>query len=170
MGKDIDLLTSKRCACILCTHFHLHVICYNAVFQNFSKGRVQYIQCCLQFIVLHLKQYQYFYFQNSQYQLLRIGACRPRHTRAMPVLYEIKHTHITRTGRKVPFSPPPSLYSIRVLTHHRHIYSLQCSDKIRFPQFRIKCGIAKSCPGIHTALQAPMVLNYQFDFNGLRHH
>ena len=37
MGKDIDLLTSKQCACILCTHFHLHVICQNAVSQNFSK-------------------------------------------------------------------------------------------------------------------------------------
>ena len=33
---------------------------------------------------------------------------------------------------------------------------VQCSDKIRFPQLRIKCGAAKSCPGTHTGLQAPM--------------
>ena len=39
---------------------------------------------------------------------------------------------------------------------HRRMYSVQCSDKIQFPQLRIKCGIAKSCLGTHTALQAPM--------------
>ena len=44
------------------------------------------------------------------------------------------------------------------LCTHRRTYSVQCSDKICFPQLRIKCGIAKSCPGTHTALQAPMVL------------
>ena len=27
---------------------------------------------------------------------------------------------------------------------------MQCSDKIRFPKLRIKCGVAKSCPGTHT--------------------
>ena len=42
------------------------------------------------------------------------------------------------------------------LRTHRRTYSVQCSDKIRFPQLCIKCGIAKSCPGTHTALQAPM--------------
>ena len=40
---------------------------------------------------------------------------------------------------------------------HRRMYSVQCSDKIHFPQLlRIKFGVAKSCPVIHTALQAPM--------------
>ena len=32
--------------------------------------------------------------------------------------------------------------------------------KYVFPQLRIKCGVAKSCPGTHTALQAPMILNH----------
>ena len=42
------------------------------------------------------------------------------------------------------------------LCMHRHTYSVQCSDKICFPQLCIKCGAAKSCPGTHTALQVPM--------------
>ena len=68
-----------------------------------------------------------------------IGACRPRHTRALPGLFQIMRTHIARTGRKDMWSPA---YSICV---HRCTYSVQCSDKIRFPQLRIKCGVAKSC-------------------------
>ena len=43
------------------------------------------------------------------------------------------------------------------LCTHRRTYSIQCSDKIRFLQLRIKCSIAKSCLGTHTALQAPMM-------------
>ena len=39
---------------------------------------------------------------------------------------------------------------------------MQCSDKIRFPQLRIKCSVAKSCPGTHTVLQAPMILNSNY--------
>ena len=39
------------------------------------------------------------------------------------------------------------------------MYSVQCSDKICFPQLGIKCGVAKSCPGTHTALQASMMSN-----------
>ena len=31
--------------------------------------------------------------------------------------------------------------------------SAQWTDEIPFPQLRIKCGVAKSCPGTHTALQ-----------------
>ena len=50
--------------------------------------------------------------------------------------------------------PPDPLYSISV---HRRTYSSQCSDKIRFPQLYIKCGVAKSYPGTHTALQVPML-------------
>ena len=79
-----------------------------------------------------------------------IGACRPRHTWALPGLFRIMGTHITRTGRKDMWSPAYSLCM------HRCTHSLQCSDKMRFPQLRIKCGIAKSCPGTHTALQAPI--------------
>ena len=38
---------------------------------------------------------------------------------------------------------------------YRRTYSVQCSDNM-LPQLRIKCGVAKSCPGTHTALQVPM--------------
>ena len=47
----------------------------------------------------------------------------------------------------------PLAYSICV---QRHTYSVQCSDKIWFPQLCIKCGVAKSCPDTHTGLQAPV--------------
>ena len=53
------------------------------------------------------------------------------------------------------------LWVAATLYMHRHTYSVQCSDKIRFLQLCIKCGIAKSCPGTHTALQAPMLLTPQ---------
>ena len=42
------------------------------------------------------------------------------------------------------------------------MHAYECTDvriaysvvkKIHFPQLRIKCGVAKSCPGTHTALQ-----------------
>ena len=39
---------------------------------------------------------------------------------------------------------------------HGRMYSVQCSDKIYFLQLCIKCGVAKSSPGTHTALQAYM--------------
>ena len=74
-------------------------------------------------------------------------------TRALPGLFWIMRIHITRTGCEDTFSPA---YSICV---HRCTYGVQCSDKIHFPQLCIKCGIAKSCPGTHTALQAPMFYN-----------
>ena len=35
-------------------------------------------------------------------------------------------------------------------------YSVQCSDKTHFLQLRITCGVAKSYPGTHIALQASM--------------
>ena len=43
---------------------------------------------------------------------------------------------------------------------YTHTYSVQCSDKIRFPQLRINCGIAKSFLGTRTALQAPMATTH----------
>ena len=49
---------------------------------------------------------------------------------------------------------------IACLHMHTRTYSVQCSDKIRFSQLRIKCGVAKSCPGTHTALQAPMATTH----------
>ena len=67
--------------------------------------------------------------------------------------------------------PLPGLFKLWVLISqgldaktrgHQHI-ACTCTDicivysvAIRFPQLRIKCGIAKSCLGTHTALQAPM--------------
>ena len=42
----------------------------------------------------------------------------------------------------------------------KRTYSVQCSDKIHFPQLCIKCSLGKSCPGTHTALQVPMVLDH----------
>ena len=85
-----------------------------------------------------------------------IGACSPGHTRALPGLFRIMHTHNTRTGCEDTWSPA---YIICV---HRCKYSLQCSDKIRLPQSCFKCGIAKSCPGTHTALQVPVQLSKAF--------
>ena len=41
---------------------------------------------------------------------------------------------------------------------HMQTYSVQCSDKIHFPQLCVECGVAKSCPGTHIALQAPRPL------------
>ena len=65
------------------------------------------------------------------------------------------YTYINKQSRHVPTDP---LYSICVLIHtHRCTYSIQCSDKIRFLQLCIKCGVAKSCPGTYTALQAPIL-------------
>ena len=70
--------------------------------------------------------------------------------RALPGLFQIVCTHITRTRRENP------LYSICMLTQAQTYYSAQYSDKIHFPQLRIKCRASKSCPGTHTALQASM--------------
>ena len=84
--------------------------------------------------------------------LVLIDACRPGHTQALPRLLQIRRTHITRTRREDTWS---SAYSICM---HRRMYSVQCRDKIRFLQLHVKCGIAKFSPGIHTALQVPMLV------------
>ena len=60
-----------------------------------------------------------------------------------------------RTHKRGPDAKTPYIAYAR-LRLNRRTYSVQCSDKIHFPQLRIKCGVAKSCPGTHTALQAPM--------------
>ena len=97
--------------------------------------------------------------RHQQYMCcsLSIGACRPGHTQALAGLFRTMRTHITRTGREDTWSPA---YSICM---HRRTYSVQCSDKICFLQLRIKCSVAKSCPGTHTALQAPMSLRLPHD-------
>ena len=86
-----------------------------------------------------------------------IGTCRPGHC---PGYFE-SFALISRGPdvKKCAPMPPYFLYSICVLMRlrtHRRTYSVQCSDYIRFPQQRINCGVAKSCPGTPTALQAPM--------------
>ena len=53
-------------------------------------------------------------FKGLKHHATTIGACRPGHTRALPGLFQIMRTHITRTGCEDP------LYS--VLTHaHPHV-------------------------------------------------
>ena len=47
--------------------------------------------------------------------------------------------------------------SICMLMHTQmYIYSVMCRYKMRFSELHIKCGLAKSCLGTHTGLQAPM--------------
>ena len=71
-----------------------------------------------------------------------IGACRPGHTRTLPRLFQIMHTHITRTGCEDTYIAYACLP-----THKRTCtYSVQRSNKKRFPQLCIKCSVAKSGP------------------------
>ena len=52
---------------------------------------------------------------------------------------------------------PYIAYACLHMNMYRRMYSIQCSDKIRFPLLCIKCGVVKSRLGTHTALQAPMM-------------
>ena len=94
---------------------------------------------------------------NQRSASLLRGACRPRHTRAMPGLFRIMlySYHEDQTRRHVACPQTPCI-AYACLHMHRRTYSVQCSDEICFPQLRIKCGIARSCLGTHTALQAPI--------------
>ena len=83
-----------------------------------------------------------------------IGACKPGHTRALPGLFQIKCTHITRTGHT---KTPILQMHAYARTDASAPYSAQCSDKKGFPQLRIKFGVAKFSLRTHTALQVPMV-------------
>ena len=51
------------------------------------------------------------------------------------------HPNSNTVNGRISWSPA---YSICV---HRRTYGVQCSDKVRFLQLHIKCGIANSCPG-----------------------
>ena len=79
--------------------------------------------------------------------LKAIGTCRPE-------LFHIMCTHY-ETGREDPHTLVAVAYAY--LRRHRRTYSIRCSDNIHFLRLRIKCGVAKSCLGTHTALQAPML-------------
>ena len=52
----------------------------------------------------------------------------------------------------------PSDQHKRAYAHTDVCIAVQCSDNT-LPQLHIKCGIAKFCPGTHSALQAPMLSN-----------
>ena len=104
------------------------------------------------FVCLFVCLFSHLYTRVWGWGYVIISTCRPWHTRALPGLFRIMHTHIMRTGRKDMWSPA---YSICV---NRRTYSVQCSDKISFPQLHIKCDVAKSCLCTHTTLQAPMYM------------
>ena len=79
-----------------------------------------------------------------------VGLGMPRHC---PGYFEALCTHITRTEHedaRRALRPAQAC-----LCTYRRTYSVQCSDNT-LPQLRIKCGVAKFCPGTHSALQAPM--------------
>ena len=123
---------------------------------------------CVYVVITNLVEYLWHVAYNYSLGILAynnqalscMGTCKPGHSRALPRLFWIIHTHITRTRRKDTWSPA---YSICV---HRLTHSIQCSDKIRFPQLCIKCSVAKSCPGTHTALQVPMPRAMPSDSHG----
>ena len=75
-----------------------------------------------------------------------IGACRPGHTQALPELFESCVLISQELDTKTPY------IAYACLRMHRRMYSIQFIDKIRFPQLRIKCSVAKSCLGTHTCL------------------
>ena len=83
-----------------------------------------------------------------------IGACSPRHC---PGYFESCILKLRELNAKTPYIAYACLHT------HRHMYSILCSDKIRFLQLRIKWGVAKSCPGTHTGLQAPMSRCHEAD-------
>ena len=95
----------------------------------------------------------------------RIGACKPGHTRALPRLFRIMRTHITRTRHtKTPILQMHAYARTDVSVS----YSAQCSDKKGFPQLCIKFAVAKFCTGTHTALQVPMVYRIPYSCGQLR--
>ena len=81
-----------------------------------------------------------FYFPMLQ----TIGACKPG-------LFQTCVLTSREPDAKTPHMDAYAYTDVRIA------YSVHPSNKIRFPKLRIKCGVAKSCPGTHTALQAPML-------------
>ena len=80
-----------------------------------------------------------------------IGACRPGHTRALPGLFRSIRTLIMRTRcEDTRHTLRPAYKCAFARTDISIAYSVVTKS---LPQLRIKCGITKSCPGTHTALQ-----------------
>ena len=74
--------------------------------------------------------------------------------RALPGLVRsIAHSYHNDRTRRHAACPQTSITML--IRTYRRTYSVQFSDNM-LPQLRIKCGVAKSCPGTHTALQVPM--------------
>ena len=113
--------------------------------------------------------------ENSTYKfrvlsvslLESIGTCRPGHTWALPGLFciLISRGPDTKTRGMLPY---PYIYHMCAYTRTdiRIAYSEVTKYAVprtkifggpKFPWHRIKSGMAKSCPGTHTALQAPML-------------
>ena len=83
-----------------------------------------------------------------------IGSCRPGHTRALPGLFRSMRTLIMRTGREdTRHALRPAYERAFARTDVSIAYSVVTKS---LPQLCIKCGVAKSCPGTHTALQVPI--------------
>jgi len=84
-------------------------------------------------------------------------------TRTLPGLFQIMHTNITRTGCVDTYNAYTCLHT------HRRTSSVQCSEKIHFPQLHINCIIAKSCPGTHAhSSEAPMMFSGLFVYRGCK--
>ena len=69
----------------------------------------------------------------------------------------LKHCVLISQGLDVKTRSMPSDQHKRAYTRTDVRIALQCSDNM-LPQLCIKCGVAKFCPGTHSALQAPMLL------------
>ena len=102
-----------------------------------------------------------------------IGTCRPGHTRALPGLFQIMPTHITRTGCEDTWStgeacPQTPYIAYACIWMQRCTYSVQCSDKIHFPQVhahqmqrsQVLPGYAHSSAG--TYARAPQGMKLKF--------
>ena len=78
------------------------------------------------------------------------GACRPGHTWALPGLFRVLISQGPDAKTRGMLPDPYTYIAYTCLRTHGRTYSINTL------QLRIKSGVAKSCPGTHTALQAPM--------------
>ena len=106
--------------------------------------------------ITSLSMYKWLMMETSAPQ----GTCRPGHIRALPGIFQIMPTHITRTGREDTWStgeacPQTPYIAYACVCDVRIAYSVVTKFAFR-NCMRIKCSVAKSCPGTHTALQGPM--------------
>ena len=81
------------------------------------------------------------------------GACRPGHTRALPGFFRVL---ISRgpDAKTCGMLPAPYIQHMRAYT--RTNVRIACSVVTKYTAIAHQAGVAKSCLGTHTALQAPM--------------